>query len=299
MLPSEARPLKKRRRPRHDRPMSFIVIVPARAASTRLPGKQLLDVGGLPMVVRTARQAARSAAARILIATDHADIARAAAEHGVEALMTRPDHPTGTDRLSEVATALGLDDDDVVVNVQGDEPLIDPALIDAVATLLTRHPDAAIATCAAPILDAHTLFDPNAVKVVLGANDRALYFSRAPVPGPAMRWPMASGVWPPGCQPGCISACTPTGPASCASSPNCLRAGSSASNHWNSYVPWNKAFPSWSIPSTPYRHAGWTPPRIRPGCAPCWTTARYRHIGPESAELAALRHNRKNFKKSD
>ncbi|MFA7475384.1 MAG: 3-deoxy-manno-octulosonate cytidylyltransferase, partial [Castellaniella sp.] len=98
--------------------MSFIVIVPARAASTRLPGKQLLDVGGLPMVVRTARQAARSAAARILIATDHADIARAAAEHGVEALMTRPDHPTGTDRLSEVATALGLDDDDVVVNVQ-------------------------------------------------------------------------------------------------------------------------------------------------------------------------------------
>ncbi|MGX5660187.1 3-deoxy-manno-octulosonate cytidylyltransferase [Castellaniella ginsengisoli] len=162
--------------------MSFIVIVPARAASTRLPGKQLLDVGGLPMVVRTARQAARSAAGRVLIATDHASIAHAAAEHGIEVLMTRPDHPTGTDRLSEAATALGLHDDDVVVNVQGDEPLIDPALIDAVATLLTRHPDAAIATCAAPILDADTLFDPNAVKVVLGANDRALYFSRAPIP---------------------------------------------------------------------------------------------------------------------
>ncbi|MGA0585080.1 MAG: cytidylyltransferase domain-containing protein, partial [Castellaniella sp.] len=126
--------------------MSFIVIVPARAASTRLPGKQLLDVGGLPMVVRTARQAARSAAGRVLIATDHASIAHAAAEHGIEVLMTRPDHPTGTDRLSEAATALGLHDDDVVVNVQGDEPLIDPALIDAVATLLTRHPDAAIAT---------------------------------------------------------------------------------------------------------------------------------------------------------
>ena len=162
--------------------MSFTVVIPARAASTRLPGKPLLDLGGLPMVVRTARQAARSAAGRVLIATDHADIARAAAEHGIEALMTRPDHPTGTDRLSEVAATLGLDDEAVVVNVQGDEPLIEPALIDAVAALLARHPDAAIATCAAPILDAGTLFDPNAVKVVLGANERALYFSRAPIP---------------------------------------------------------------------------------------------------------------------
>ncbi|MDY0309561.1 MAG: 3-deoxy-manno-octulosonate cytidylyltransferase, partial [Castellaniella sp.] len=108
--------------------------------------------------------------------------ARAATQHGIEALMTRSDHPTGTDRLAEVATTLGLDDEAIVVNVQGDEPLIDPTLIDAVAALLARHRDAAIATCAAPILDADTLFDPNAVKVVCGANGRALYFSRAPIP---------------------------------------------------------------------------------------------------------------------
>lgn len=162
--------------------MSFTVVIPARAASTRLPGKPLLDIGGLPMVVRTARQAAQSGADRVIIATDHADILQAAATHGIEALATRPDHPTGTDRLSEVAQRLGLDDDAIVVNVQGDEPLIDPALIDAVAALLQQHPDAAITTCAAPISDADTLFDPNAVKVVCDSRQRALYFSRAPIP---------------------------------------------------------------------------------------------------------------------
>ncbi len=162
--------------------MNFIVVIPARAASTRLPGKPLLDLGGLPMVVRTARQAACSGATRVLIATDHADIVRAAAEHGIEALMTRADHASGTDRLAEVATLLALKDTDIVVNVQGDEPLIDPALIDAVAALLGYHPEAAIATCAAPITQATTLFDPNAVKVVCDAHGRALYFSRAPIP---------------------------------------------------------------------------------------------------------------------
>ncbi|WP_345798177.1 3-deoxy-manno-octulosonate cytidylyltransferase [Castellaniella sp. MT123] len=162
--------------------MKFTVVIPARAASTRLPGKPLLDVGGLPMVIRTARQAAKSGAIRVIIATDHTDIAQAAASHGVEALITRADHPTGTDRLAEVAEHLNLDDAAIVVNVQGDEPLIDPALIDAVAALLEQHPEAAIATCAAPIQDAQTLFDPNAVKVVCGAQGRALYFSRAPIP---------------------------------------------------------------------------------------------------------------------
>lgn len=162
--------------------MSFTVVIPARAASTRLPGKPLLDIGGLPMVVRTARQAALSGAARVIIATDHADILQAADAHGIEALITRPDHPTGTDRLSEVAQRLGLDDDAIVVNVQGDEPLIDPALIDAVAALLQQRSDAAITTCAAPISSADTLFDPNAVKVVCDSRQRALYFSRAPIP---------------------------------------------------------------------------------------------------------------------
>ncbi|CAM5790516.1 3-deoxy-manno-octulosonate cytidylyltransferase [Castellaniella caeni] len=162
--------------------MSFTVVIPARAASTRLPGKPLLDIGGLPMVVRTARQAAQSSASRVLIATDHDDIIQAAARHGIEALLTRADHPTGTDRLAEVAQRLGLDDDAIVVNVQGDEPLIDPALIDAVAALLRDRPDAAIATCAAPIGDAETLFTPSAVKVVCDQRGRALYFSRAPIP---------------------------------------------------------------------------------------------------------------------
>ncbi|WP_323017935.1 3-deoxy-manno-octulosonate cytidylyltransferase [Castellaniella sp.] len=162
--------------------MSFTVVVPARAASTRLPGKPLLDIGGLPMVVRTARQAAQSGADRVIIATDHPDVLQAAISHGIEALATRPDHPTGTDRLSEVVQQLALDDAAIVVNVQGDEPLIDPALIDAVAALLQQHPEAAITTCAAPISDAATLFDPNAVKVVCDSRQRALYFSRAPIP---------------------------------------------------------------------------------------------------------------------
>lgn len=162
--------------------MSFIVVIPARAGSTRLPGKPLLDIGGLPMVVRTAHQAARSGASRVLIATDHPDILQAAARHGIEALLTRPDHATGTDRLAEVASRLALADDAIVVNVQGDEPLLDPALIDAVAQLLAQHPEAAMATGASPITSASTLFDPNAVKVVCDAAGRALYFSRAPIP---------------------------------------------------------------------------------------------------------------------
>lgn len=162
--------------------MSFTAIIPARASSTRLPGKPLLDIAGRPMVVRTAERAAQSKAAKVVVATDDDTIARAVRDHGFEALLTRPDHPTGTDRLAEAAALLGLPDDAIVVNVQGDEPLIDPAIIDAVADLLAACPDAAIATCAAPIADAQTLFNPNAVKVVCDTRDRALYFSRAPVP---------------------------------------------------------------------------------------------------------------------
>lgn len=162
--------------------MSFTAIIPARAASTRLPGKALLDLGGKPLVVRTAQRAAQSGAGRILVATDHPDILHAVQAEGFEALMTRDDHPTGTDRLSEVVQRLGLDDDVIVVNVQGDEPLIDPGMIDTVAALLAVHPEAAIATCASPIRSAQTLFDPNAVKVVCDARGRALYFSRAPIP---------------------------------------------------------------------------------------------------------------------
>ena len=162
--------------------MSFVALLPARAASTRLPGKPLADIAGKPMIVRVAERAALSGADRVLVATDDEAIAQAVRAHGHEALLTRADHPTGTDRLAEAAELLGLDDEAIVVNVQGDEPLIEPALIDAVAGLLATRPDAAIATCACPLADAQALFNPNVVKVVCTADGRALYFSRAPIP---------------------------------------------------------------------------------------------------------------------
>jgi len=160
--------------------MSFTVIIPARLASTRLPNKPLADLGGKPMVVRVAEQAARSAAAQIVLATDHADIIDACEKHGVAARMTRADHPSGTDRIAEVAAALGLSEDAVVVNVQGDEPLIDPRLISATASLIGE--DVPMATVAHPIDDIGEIFNPNIVKVVLDKSGRALYFSRATIP---------------------------------------------------------------------------------------------------------------------
>lgn len=160
--------------------MDFIVIIPARLASTRLPNKPLADLGGKPMVVRVAERAALSGAARIIVATDHDDIAAACIAHGVEVCMTRADHPSGTDRIAEVARALGLPQDAVVVNLQGDEPLIDPALLAATAACISAA--VPMATCAHPIVDAAEAFNPNVVKVVLDKQGRALYFSRATIP---------------------------------------------------------------------------------------------------------------------
>jgi 3-deoxy-manno-octulosonate cytidylyltransferase (CMP-KDO synthetase) len=160
--------------------MSFTVIIPARLASTRLPNKPLADLGGKPMVVRVAERARDSGADRIIVATDHADIAAACAAHGVEVRMTRADHPSGTDRIAEVARALGLAADAVVVNLQGDEPLIDPGLLAACAARI--GPEVPMATCAHPIDDAADAFNPNVVKVVLDKAGRALYFSRATIP---------------------------------------------------------------------------------------------------------------------
>jgi 3-deoxy-manno-octulosonate cytidylyltransferase (CMP-KDO synthetase) len=160
--------------------MSFTVIIPARLASTRLPNKPLADLGGKPMVVRVAERARESGAARIIVATDHADIAAACAEHGVEACMTREDHQSGSDRIAEVAQKIGLAPDAVVVNLQGDEPLIDPALLAACAARISQ--DVPMATCAHPITDAADAFNPNVVKVVLDKGGRALYFSRATIP---------------------------------------------------------------------------------------------------------------------
>ncbi|WP_153117560.1 3-deoxy-manno-octulosonate cytidylyltransferase [Rhodocyclus tenuis] len=159
----------------------FKVVVPARFASTRLPGKPLIDLGGKPMVVRVAQRALASGAAEVWVATDHADVFAAAEAHGVKALLTRADHASGTDRLAEVVENLGWDDDTIVVNVQGDEPLIDPALIAQTARRLADS-GAEIATVAHPLGEAAEFFNPNIVKVVCTAAGDALYFSRAPIP---------------------------------------------------------------------------------------------------------------------
>jgi 3-deoxy-manno-octulosonate cytidylyltransferase (CMP-KDO synthetase) len=161
---------------------AFTVIVPARYASSRFPGKPLADLAGRPMVVRVADRARASGAARVVVATDDPRIRDAVLAHGHQACMTRPDHPTGTDRLAEAAALLGLADDEIVVNVQGDEPLLAPSLVSEVAALLARTPAAAIATACHPIADAAEHFSPNVVKVVLDCAGFALYFSRAPVP---------------------------------------------------------------------------------------------------------------------
>ncbi len=162
--------------------VSFTVLVPARYASSRLQGKPLADLGGKPLVVRVAERARESGALRVVIATDDRRIADAARAHGVEAIMTRADHATGTDRLAEAASLLALRDEEIVVNVQGDEPLLDPHLMRRVADVLTRRADAAIATACHPIARIEEAFNPNVVKVALDARGCALYFSRAPIP---------------------------------------------------------------------------------------------------------------------
>ena len=147
--------------------LSFTVLIPARYASTRLPGKPLADVAGKPLVIRVAERAQASGAQRIAIATDDERIRAAAEQHGFDAILTRANHATGTDRLAEAAVALELDDKAIVVNVQGDEPLLEPALIREVADELRSHGDASIATACHPIDDLQEAFNPNVVKVVL------------------------------------------------------------------------------------------------------------------------------------
>ena len=164
--------------------MAFKVVIPARYASARLPGKSLLDIGGKPMVVRVAEQAAKSGASEIVIATDFEKILSACEAHHFTAVMTRLDHASGTDRIAEVAQKLGWGDDEIVVNVQGDEPLIDPKLIKEVAAHLANSKDAVMATACHAIHDEASMINPNIVKVVMDANGNALYFSRAPIPYP-------------------------------------------------------------------------------------------------------------------
>ncbi|MEN0105531.1 MAG: 3-deoxy-manno-octulosonate cytidylyltransferase [Pseudomonas sp.] len=160
----------------------FTVVIPARYASTRLPGKPLQDICGKPMIQHVWEQARKSSAQRVVVATDDARIVDACKGFGAEVVLTRVDHNSGTDRLAEVASALGLAGDAIVVNVQGDEPLIPPAVIDQVAANLAAHPEAAMSTLAEPIEDVTALFNPNVVKVVTDQNGLALTFSRAPLP---------------------------------------------------------------------------------------------------------------------
>jgi 3-deoxy-manno-octulosonate cytidylyltransferase (CMP-KDO synthetase) len=169
----------------------FHVVIPARYASTRFPGKPLAELGGRPMVVRVCERAAASGALSVAVATDDERIQQAVVAHGHRALMTRADHSSGTDRIAEAAVALGLGDADIVVNVQGDEPLIEPALIASVAAALEGDSAASMATACHPIHDEAAIANPNVVKVVLDATGHALYFSRSRIPYP--REP--GGIW--------------------------------------------------------------------------------------------------------
>lgn len=162
--------------------MPFKIVIPARHASSRLPGKPLLDIAGKPMVLRVLERALDAGADEVWVATDHPGIAGVVEEAGGKVIVTSAEHPSGTDRLAEVATRLGWSDDTIVVNVQGDEPLIPPQLIGAVAAALAADTEAAIATACHPLESAEEFFNPNVVKLVMDARGRALYFSRAAIP---------------------------------------------------------------------------------------------------------------------
>jgi len=164
--------------------MQFKVVIPARYASTRLPGKPLLDICGKPMVVRVVEQALKSGAEQVVVATDHHLIQDEVQSYGYQAIMTRVDHASGTDRIAEVAQHMGWLDDTVIVNVQGDEPLIEPELIQQVAITLAQDVDAVMATACHPIHDWEQFTNANVVKVVINKQGRAIYFSRAPIPYP-------------------------------------------------------------------------------------------------------------------
>ena len=176
----------------------FTVLIPARLASSRLPEKPLADLGGRPMVVRCCERALASGARQVVVATDPPRIVDAVEAHGHRAVLTSASHATGTDRLAEAASLLGLADDEIVVNLQGDEPLVDPALLARVAARLDARPDAVMSTVAHPILDRETFLNPAVVKLVLDARGDAQWFSRAPMPWPRDAWSQADQPLPPG-----------------------------------------------------------------------------------------------------
>lgn len=164
------------------KPQGFTVVIPARLASSRLPNKPLADIAGLPMVVRVAQRAMQSQATQVVVAADDERIVQVCKAHGVQVLLTRQDHVSGSDRLAEACQLLGLPDEALVVNVQGDEPLMRPDLINEVARVLTERPEASMSTAAHAIGSVEEFANPNVVKVVMDARQMALYFSRAPIP---------------------------------------------------------------------------------------------------------------------
>jgi 3-deoxy-manno-octulosonate cytidylyltransferase (CMP-KDO synthetase) len=162
--------------------LSFKVLIPARLGSSRLPNKLLADIAGLPMIVRVAEQAKKSQAQQVFVASDSPEVLNVCRSYGIECLLTRANHPSGSDRLAEACQILRLTDDELVVNVQGDEPLIDPDLINSVAQTLYKKNDCVMSTAAHPIHDVHDWHNPNVVKVVLDSENSALYFSRSLIP---------------------------------------------------------------------------------------------------------------------
>ena len=235
--------------------VEFTALIPARLGSSRLPDKPLADIGGLPMVVRVARRAAASGARRVVVCADSARILDACRQHGVEAILTDDRHPTGTDRLAQACRLLGLDAQALVVNVQGDEPLIPPSVIRAVAAALADDPHSDIATAAHALSDAREFFDPNVVKVVRDARGRALLFSRAPIPWARDAF-AAEGAprqtlrrrFRLRCQRNCrrcgMWACTPTGLPICCGFPICPARPSRSSKASSSCGPSTTAMPS-------------------------------------------------------
>lgn len=162
--------------------MNFTVIIPARLSSTRLPNKPLADIAGLPMIIRVALQAEKSGASRVICAVDDPLIINACDKYGIESCLTRKDHSCGTDRLCEAVQKCGIKDDEIVVNVQGDEPLIPPSIITSVADLLSANTQCVMGTAAVKIKTSEDFFNPNVVKVILNKKNEALSFSRAPMP---------------------------------------------------------------------------------------------------------------------
>lgn len=174
--------------------MTYNIVIPARMKSTRLPGKPLMDIAGKPMIVRVAERAKLTGASRIVVATDHPQIVDACEREGVEAVLTQESHPTGTDRIAEVCQKLHFEEDEIVVNIQGDEPLIPPSVVDRVASLLAQKPGCAIATAAHPIATVEDFLNPNVVKVELNALGEAMTFTPGADPLAPRRFPRRSSV---------------------------------------------------------------------------------------------------------